>query len=85
MTTGVVLEAPVILIPLMVTLAIPASAPTVIVPVTTADVPSCTLLSAAVRLPSTFSITTVGGVSVRPSIVIVSVVLLVSLSPSLKV
>ncbi len=62
-STGFAALAAVISVPLIVTLATPASALTVIVPCTVAPLASSTLLSATVNEPSTSSTIITGGAS----------------------
>ncbi len=64
MLTGAPGVAPVTSTPLIVTLATPASAPTVITPLTVAWLASSTLLSAGVREASVSSMAINGGASV---------------------
>ncbi|CAB3930903.1 hypothetical protein LMG6000_01882 [Achromobacter insolitus] len=85
MTTGLAALAPVTSLPPTVTLAMPASAETVTVPVTVALVPSTTLLCAPETLPSLSSGVMTGGASVWPLMVMVSSAVVVSPSASVMV
>ncbi|SSW72588.1 hypothetical protein AGI3411_05644 [Achromobacter agilis] len=85
MTTGSAAVAPVMSRPPTVTPAMPASAETVMEPVTVSPVPSTTLLCAPVTLPSLSSGVMTGGASVWPVTVTVSVAVVLAPSASVTV